>query len=203
MFVMLVFTRLNDSRIGRGWVAIREDERAAEAMGVNVFGLKLLAFAVGAFLAGLAGTIKAHQDTSVSPDQYVFLESAFLLAGRRPRWHGHRDGRARRRHDPQAAPREAARGQRLPAAHLRPAARRHDALPPGGPGAEQAAPAGVPRGGRPSSSSSSRPSTSRRRNDRHRDPDGRRAPRRRAGRPRGQRRDDALRRPHRRRRRRA
>jgi branched-chain amino acid transport system permease protein len=80
MFVMLVFTRLNDSRIGRGWVAIREDERAAEAMGVNVFGLKLLAFSVGAFLAGLAGTIKAHQDTSVSPDQYVFLESAFLLA---------------------------------------------------------------------------------------------------------------------------
>ena len=45
MFVMLVFIRLNDSRIGRGWVAIREDERAAEAMGVNVFGLKLLAFA--------------------------------------------------------------------------------------------------------------------------------------------------------------
>ncbi len=80
MFVMLVFVRLNDSRIGRGWVAIREDERAAEAMGVNVFGLKLLAFAVGAFLAGLAGTIKAHQDTSVSPDQYVFLESAFLLS---------------------------------------------------------------------------------------------------------------------------
>jgi branched-chain amino acid transport system permease protein len=49
-------------------------------MGVNVFGLKLLAFAGGAFLAGLAGTIKAHQDTSVSPDQYIFLESAFLLA---------------------------------------------------------------------------------------------------------------------------
>ena len=79
-FVILVFTRLNDSRIGRGWVAIREDEKAAEAMGVNVFGLKLLAFAVGAFLAGLAGTIKAHQDGAVSPDQYIFLESAFLLA---------------------------------------------------------------------------------------------------------------------------
>ncbi len=78
--VILVFSRLNDSRIGRGWVAIREDERAAEAMGVNVFGLKLLAFAVGASLAGLAGTIKAHQDTSVTPDQYIFLESAFLLA---------------------------------------------------------------------------------------------------------------------------
>ncbi|ONI69541.1 branched-chain amino acid ABC transporter permease [Kribbella sp. ALI-6-A] len=79
-FVILVFARLNDSRIGRGWVAIREDEKAAEAMGVNVFGLKLLAFAVGAFLAGVAGTIKAHQDVAVSPDQYIFLESAFLLA---------------------------------------------------------------------------------------------------------------------------
>ena len=61
-------------------MAIREDEKAAEAMGINVFGLKLLAFAIGAFLAGLAGTIKAHQDVSVTPDQYVFLESAFLLA---------------------------------------------------------------------------------------------------------------------------
>jgi branched-chain amino acid transport system permease protein len=79
-FIILVFSRLNDSRIGRGWVAIREDEKAAEAMGVNVFGLKILAFAVGAFLAGIAGTVKAHQDGAVSPDQYIFLESAFLLA---------------------------------------------------------------------------------------------------------------------------
>jgi branched-chain amino acid transport system permease protein len=79
-FIMLVFSRLSNSRIGRGWVAIREDEKAAEAMGVNVFGLKILAFVVGAFLAGMAGTIKAHQDVSVTPDQYVFLVSAFLLA---------------------------------------------------------------------------------------------------------------------------
>lgn len=79
--IILVFTNLNHSRIGRGWVAIREDERAAEAMGVNVFGLKLLAFAGGAFLAGVAGAVKAHQDISVTPDQYVFMESAFLLAG--------------------------------------------------------------------------------------------------------------------------
>ncbi len=79
-FVILIFVRLNNSRIGRGWVAIREDEKAAEAMGVNVFGLKLFAFASGAFLAGMAGTIKAHQDVSVTPDQYVFLNSAFLLA---------------------------------------------------------------------------------------------------------------------------
>lgn len=78
--IILVFTRMNNSRIGRGWVAIREDEKAADAMGVNVFGLKLLAFAGGAFLAGIAGTIKAHHDVSVTPDQYQFLESAFLLA---------------------------------------------------------------------------------------------------------------------------
>lgn len=79
-FIIMVFMRLNHSRIGRGWVAIREDEKAAEAMGVNVFGLKLLAFAGGAALAGMAGTIKAHVDVSVTPDQYDFLESAFLLA---------------------------------------------------------------------------------------------------------------------------
>lgn len=79
--IILVFTNLNHSRIGRGWVAIREDERAAEAMGVNVFGLKLLAFAGGAFLAGVAGAVKAHVDVSVTPDQYIFMESAFLVAG--------------------------------------------------------------------------------------------------------------------------
>ncbi len=79
-FIILVFSRLNASRIGRGWIAIREDEKAAEAMGVNTFGLKVFAFAGGAFLAGLAGTIKAHHDVSVTPDQYQFLESAFLLA---------------------------------------------------------------------------------------------------------------------------
>jgi branched-chain amino acid transport system permease protein len=79
-FVILVFVRLNNSRIGRGWVAIREDEKAAEAMGVNVFGLKLFAFASGAFLAGIAGAVKAHVDISITPDQFIFLESAFLLA---------------------------------------------------------------------------------------------------------------------------
>ncbi len=78
--IILVFARLNDSRIGRGWVAIREDEKAADAMGVNTFALKLFAFAGGAFLAGIAGAIKAHHDVSVTPDQYQFLESAFLLA---------------------------------------------------------------------------------------------------------------------------
>ena len=78
--VILVFTRLNDSRIGRAWVAIREDETAAAAMGVSTIRLKLLAFAIGAFLAGTAGTVNAHFGTQVSPEQYTFLESIMLLA---------------------------------------------------------------------------------------------------------------------------
>ena len=79
-WVILVFTRLNDSRIGRAWVAIREDETAAAAMGINTMRLKLLAFAIGAFLAGTAGTVNAHFGTQVSPEQYSFLESITLLA---------------------------------------------------------------------------------------------------------------------------
>jgi len=74
------FTRLNSSRIGRAWVAIREDEVAAAAMGVDTIRLKLLAFAIGAFLAGAAGTVNAHLATQVSPDSYTFLESILLLA---------------------------------------------------------------------------------------------------------------------------
>ncbi|BFV59897.1 branched-chain amino acid ABC transporter permease [Kitasatospora sp. CMC57] len=84
-FVVLVFARVGSSRIGRAWVAIREDETAAEAMGINGFRLKLLAFALGACLAGLAGTVQAHVSYTVTPDQYTFAEalppnSAFLLA---------------------------------------------------------------------------------------------------------------------------
>ncbi|MGW3039335.1 branched-chain amino acid ABC transporter permease [Kitasatospora sp. NPDC001159] len=83
--VVLVFARVGNSRIGRAWVAIREDETAAEAMGINGFRLKLLAFAMGACLAGLAGTVQAHVSYTVTPDQYTFAEalppnSAFLLA---------------------------------------------------------------------------------------------------------------------------
>ena len=80
VFVVMIFMRLNDSRIGRAWVAIREDETAATAMGINTIRLKLLAFAIGAFLAGAAGTVNAHVSRQVSPDSYTFLESIFLLA---------------------------------------------------------------------------------------------------------------------------
>jgi branched-chain amino acid transport system permease protein len=78
--VITAFVRLNDSRIGRAWVAIREDETAAAAMGVNTVRMKLLAFGMGAFLAGAAGTVNAHVTTQVSPDSYTFLESILLLA---------------------------------------------------------------------------------------------------------------------------
>ncbi|WP_371672183.1 branched-chain amino acid ABC transporter permease [Streptomyces sp. NBC_00289] len=83
--VVTVFRRSGDSRIGRAWVAIREDETAALAMGINGFRVKLIAFAVGASLAGLAGTVQAHVTYTVTPEQYVFAgpippNSAFLLA---------------------------------------------------------------------------------------------------------------------------
>ncbi|MEH0443320.1 MULTISPECIES: branched-chain amino acid ABC transporter permease [unclassified Streptomyces] len=85
LVVVTVFRRSADSRIGRAWVAIREDETAATAMGINGFRLKLLAFALGASLAGLAGTVQAHVSYSVTPEQYQFAgsvppNSAFLLA---------------------------------------------------------------------------------------------------------------------------
>ena len=67
LFTVFCCIRLRDSRLGRAWVAIREDETAAAAMGVNTIRLKLLAFAIGAFIAGAAGTVVAHVGTQVSP----------------------------------------------------------------------------------------------------------------------------------------
>ncbi|WP_377272147.1 branched-chain amino acid ABC transporter permease [Peterkaempfera sp. SMS 1(5)a] len=85
VIVVTVFSRASNSRIGRAWIAIREDETAALAMGINGFRLKLLAFALGAGLAGLAGTVQAHVTFTVVPEQYQFAgpvppNSAFLLA---------------------------------------------------------------------------------------------------------------------------
>jgi branched-chain amino acid transport system permease protein len=85
VIVVIVFTRAADSRIGRAWVAIREDETAATAMGINGFNVKLVAFALGAALAGLAGTVSAHVTYNVVPQPYQFAgpvapNSAFLLA---------------------------------------------------------------------------------------------------------------------------
>ncbi|ANW20706.1 branched-chain amino acid ABC transporter permease [Streptomyces clavuligerus] len=85
VLVVVVFTRAENSRIGRAWVAIREDETAATAMGINGFRVKLIAFALGATLAGVAGTVQAHVQHTVVPEMYQFAgpvppNSAFLLA---------------------------------------------------------------------------------------------------------------------------
>ncbi|BCS88642.1 ABC transporter permease subunit [Pseudodesulfovibrio sediminis] len=72
--------RLNYSRIGRAWEAIREDETAAELMGVNTFLLKLLAYAMGATFAGFAGAFFAARMKFVGPESFSFLESAMVLA---------------------------------------------------------------------------------------------------------------------------
>jgi branched-chain amino acid transport system permease protein len=77
---LAVIYRMNDSRIGRAWVAVREDEVAAAAMGINTTIIKLLAFGAGAFFAGMAGAVNAHLLTQVSPDSYTFPFSVLILA---------------------------------------------------------------------------------------------------------------------------
>ena len=71
---------LNFSRIGRAWESIREDETAAELMGVNTFKLKLLAYAMGALFAGMAGAFFCARMRFVSPESFTFLESAMVLS---------------------------------------------------------------------------------------------------------------------------
>jgi branched-chain amino acid transport system permease protein len=71
--------RLMFSRIGRAWIAIREDEVAAEAMGINTFRLKLLAFVIGSAWAGLAGVFFAAKMAFVSPESFTFFESVMIL----------------------------------------------------------------------------------------------------------------------------
>ncbi|MFW5734358.1 MAG: ABC transporter permease subunit, partial [Oceanidesulfovibrio sp.] len=72
--------RLNFSRIGRAWEAIREDETAAELMGVNTFRFKLLAYAMGAVFGGLAGAFFSARMRFVSPESFTFIESALVLS---------------------------------------------------------------------------------------------------------------------------
>jgi branched-chain amino acid transport system permease protein len=71
--------RLISSRIGRAWIAIREDEIAAEAMGINTFRLKLLAFVLGSAWAGLTGVFFAAKMAFVSPESFTFFESVLIL----------------------------------------------------------------------------------------------------------------------------
>jgi len=77
---VIAVRHLNYSRIGRAWESIREDETAAELMGVNTFKLKLLAYAMGALFAGLAGSFFCARMRFVSPESFTFLESAMVLS---------------------------------------------------------------------------------------------------------------------------
>jgi branched-chain amino acid transport system permease protein len=78
--VILANRRLEDSHIGRAWEAIREDELAAQAMGVPLVRAKLLAFACGASFAGVMGVVFAAKQVFINPESFTFLESIGVLA---------------------------------------------------------------------------------------------------------------------------
>ena len=76
---LFVARRLRDSRLGRAWVAVREDEIAAAMMGVNPVRTKLLAFALGACFAGVAGAFPASYSSTVNLDSFDFSFSVLVL----------------------------------------------------------------------------------------------------------------------------
>ncbi|PYO26097.1 MAG: hypothetical protein DMD85_01195 [Candidatus Rokuibacteriota bacterium] len=78
--VILVNRRLEDSHIGRAWEAIREDQLAAQAMGVPLVRAKLLAFASGASFAGVMGVVFSAKQVFINPESFTFLESIGVLA---------------------------------------------------------------------------------------------------------------------------
>ncbi|PXW13569.1 ABC transporter permease subunit [Paraburkholderia caballeronis] len=80
LLVIWVCSRLQHSRIGRAWAAIREDEIAAKAMGINTRNVKLLAFAMGASFGGLSGSMFGAFQGFVSPESFTFWESVVVLA---------------------------------------------------------------------------------------------------------------------------
>ena len=78
--VLVVNRRLEDSHVGRAWEAIREDEVAAQAMGVPLVRMKLLAFACGASFAGVMGVVFSAKQVFINPESFTFLESIGVLA---------------------------------------------------------------------------------------------------------------------------
>lgn len=79
-FCVFVSLRIREGRLGRAWLAIREDELAASMMGVPLMRTKLAAYAVGAFMGGLGGVVYAVHNNSVFPDRFNFAISIILLA---------------------------------------------------------------------------------------------------------------------------
>lgn len=80
LITILVTNRLKDSRIGRAWIALREDEIACVAMGIDMAKTKLSAYALGAAWAGLVGVIFAAKTTFINPASFTFMESAIILS---------------------------------------------------------------------------------------------------------------------------
>lgn len=80
MVIIVVSTRLERSRIGRAWMAIREDEIAAKAMGLNTRNLKLMAFGMGASFGGISGVMFASFQGFVSPESFSLMESVMIVA---------------------------------------------------------------------------------------------------------------------------
>jgi len=78
--VIVINLRLENSRIGRAWIAIREDEVAAQAMGINTRNIKLLAFAMGASFGGIAGGMFSAMQGFISPESFVVVESIMVLS---------------------------------------------------------------------------------------------------------------------------
>ncbi|MEY3486968.1 MAG: hypothetical protein RL075_973, partial [Pseudomonadota bacterium] len=77
---VVICHRLEQSRIGRAWMAIREDEIAAKAMGINTRNLKLLAFGMGATFGGISGAMFAAFQGFVSPESFSLMESVMIVA---------------------------------------------------------------------------------------------------------------------------
>jgi branched-chain amino acid transport system permease protein len=80
LITIVICIRLQDSRLGRAWMAIREDELAAKAMGINVRNVKLLAFSLGATFGGVAGAMFSAFQGFVSPESFTLNESIIVLA---------------------------------------------------------------------------------------------------------------------------
>ncbi len=79
LFTIMVVRRIEDSRVGRALEAMREDEIACEAMGIDLLKNKLMTFALGAFFAGIAGVLLAAQTTFINPDSFTLWESIMIL----------------------------------------------------------------------------------------------------------------------------
>ncbi|MDV2080552.1 high-affinity branched-chain amino acid ABC transporter permease LivM [Marinobacter xestospongiae] len=80
VFTAVVIRRFTKMPVGRSWEALREDEIAARSLGLSRTSVKLSAFTIGAFFAGFAGTVFASKQGFISPESFVFLESAIILA---------------------------------------------------------------------------------------------------------------------------